>query len=589
VRLALPFITLMLMVVAVAGCKDKQPKPEPISTAAVPPPAGLLADVFITTPDTTWQRMRGKVGGPAALLPVNFPSLVVTLLGIPPQVAEQVDGNLPAYGAMIETAPGGAHDMVLAVHLRDEARVIEALTGGQEPRFVSKKDTSGVLLIEPKAKSGDPFAAVGIANHYLLASKSAAALIIAGAYVTRTLPTLPKPATEISVIAGHAALAGPISARIRSEWSAFKKAREQDDQTLRQQHGGRAPDFGDPTAALADIDGKIRRLTEIMTDLSQARLELTTDELGLHSRLAMVPQGSTGVASREIGALVIGDTTPLLELPGGSIVAMLTRDAEEVRKAGAQEQVDGLSHVLGDRITAEDRKRVSDVLDAWAKGRGDWIAAGVEWSGDSKALLVRGAVNDGAAFDKAMEGLLGLPSVSGLKDPVERFAGKLTFSKISVDGNVRTVHVQREAAPRAGADPKKEPPPGSAPIKRRKGADSSEFDVNWEIDPAKALFRILAANDAKGWLAAEAKTKQPTLAEDVEVASMVRALGNETSFVFFFQPMKLIAGLTSRGSAQKPGSSPVLFSYGRSKSDGWFRLDLPYVVVGELARAFMAR
>ncbi|MBI5537395.1 MAG: hypothetical protein HY898_32025 [Deltaproteobacteria bacterium] len=571
------------------GCKDKKPAPEPPPTAAVPPPAGLLADVFLTTPDVTWQRVRGKVGGPAALLPTTFPTLVVTLLGMPPQVAEQLDANLPAYGAVLELGPGGALDVVLAVHLRDEARVIETLTAGQEPRYTAKKDASGVLLIEPKVKSSDPFAAMGIANHYLIASKSPQALVAASGYVTRTLPTLPKPASELTLVAGHDALAGPIAVRIRAEWAAFKKAREKDDQELRQQHGGRAPDFGDPAAALADIDGKIRRLTEIMTDLAQARLEMNSDETGVHSRLAMVPQPGAGVASREIGALVVGDPNPVLELPAGSVVALLTRDSDEVRKAGAQDQVDGLAHVLGDRIAAEDRKKVGDVLEGWARGRGDWIVAGVEWTAESRALLVRGSVKDGATLDKAVEGMFELTKVPGLKDPIEQFAGKIAFGKPTTDGPYKTIHVQREA-PSRNAETKKEGAKGDVVVKRRKGSDSGEFDVSWQIDPAASLFRILATANAKAWLAAESKAKPPTLGEDPEIANAVRALGNDSSFVFLFQPFKLMVGLTSRSSAQqKPSSAPVVFSYGRSKADGWFRLDLPYGVVAEVARGILTR
>ena len=70
------------------------------------------------------------------------------------------------------------------------------------------------------------------------------------------------PAAEITAIAGRAALAGPLSARLRSEWSQWKKAREADDKAAREKHG-RDPDFGDPAAALADIDGKVSALENV--------------------------------------------------------------------------------------------------------------------------------------------------------------------------------------------------------------------------------------------------------------------------------------------------------------------------------------
>lgn len=582
VAAVLRLAALLAFVVALllgAGCKDK-PKPDVQPAAVVPPPSGLVADLFLSTPDTTWQRVRGKLGGPASLMPSTFPTLVVTLLGLPPAVAEQVDAALPAYGAAIETAPGGDADVVLAVHLRDEARVIELLTKGADARYALKKDTSGVSMIEPKVKAPDMFASMGLVNSYLVASKTPAALMMGAQYVTRTLPTMPKPAAEITAVAGRSALAGPLAARLRREWAQWKKAREDDDKAAREKHGGREPDFGDPAAALADIDGKVRTLIEVMSDLSQARLEITSDDAGMHARVGMTPQAGDGLAAKEIGALTVGDTAPMLELPAGAVVALLTRDSQEARKASAQDQTDGLARVLGDRLAKEDRRKVGDVLDDWARARGDWLVAAVEWGVETKSLLVRGALQEAPSFDKAMTGLLELPRVSGLKDPIEQFAGVFTVSKPTGDGPMKMAHVRREVA---AAETE-----AMGGVRKRRKADVTEFDVAWEAEAAQSVFRVLATSDAKAWFAAQAKTKPLKIGEDAELANALKALGNEAAFVFLFQPFKLMPINPKAPAPAKPGM-PVVFSYGRSKSDGWFRLDLPYTAASELVRATMGR
>jgi hypothetical protein len=99
---------------------------------------------------------------------------------------------------------------------------------------------------------------------------------------------------------------------------------------------------------------------------------------------------------------------------------------------------------------------------------------------------------------------------------------------------------------------------------------------------------VVVASDAKAWLAAEARTRPATLADDPEVANALKALGNEAAFVFMFQPFRIMSGM-SRPAANKPASSPVVFSYGRAQADGWFRLDLPYAALSELLRGMMGR
>lgn len=563
-------MVLSLCLLIVSGCRDKGgPGHADAAAQVVPPPPGLLADVFLSTPDTTYQRLRGKVGGPAALLPAGFPSLVVTLLGLPPQAAEQIDANIPAFGAAVDTAPGREPDVVLAVHLRDEGKLREMLVGGPQPTFDARKDTSGITLIERKVKDPNAFAAMALANNHLLAARSVDALILAGQYVTRTLPTLKVPSSEITFVAHNTALAGPLQTRLRSMWAEYKKEGEKRDEELRKEHGGRAPDFGDPAAALADLDGKVRRLLDIMGDLDEARLEGNTDETGLHSKLLMLPRAGGEVASKEIQALAIGDTAPLLDMPAGSVVALMSRDSDEVRKASAKEQSDGLSKILGERITDDGRKKVGQVLETWASARGEWLGAAVAWGSKEQALVIRGEVKDAAALDKSIDQMFELARLPGLQEPIERVAGKLAFGKPVATGSSHTLHVKREV-PSKGGKPER-----------------SEFDLQW--DTAAPVFRVVATNDAKGWQAGEPKEKRPTLRDEALIAGALKALGNEASFVFVLQPARMSMLLNPRAREPEATTAPVVFSYGRARTDGWFRLDLPYQVLADLTRGLVRR
>lgn len=563
---------LALLALIISGCKDKGDRDGGADAAArlAPPPAGLLAELFVSTPDTTYQRVRGKVGGPAALLPATFPALVVTLLGLPPQLAEQIDANLPAVGVVIDTAPGREPDVVIGVHLRNEGKVREVLATGPQAAYDLRKDTSGVTLVERKVKDPQAFASMGLADNYLIASKTQDGLILAGAYVSRTLPTRPVPSAELTVTARNQALSGPLQTRLRNAWAEYKREGERRDEEMRKEHGGRAPDYGDPTAALADLDGKVRRLLDVLGDLDEARLETTTDDAGAHSKVIMVPRANGTVATREIQSLVVGDTAPLQEMPAGAVVAMLSRDSEELRKVGAKDQADGLANVLGDRISADHRKKVSQVLDTLAASRGDWLGAAVTWGPKEQSLLIRGEVKDTAALDKSIAQVFEIARLPGLQEPIERVAGKLAFGKQTTAGSVRNVHVKREVVSKP-----KEPP------------SKSEFDIRW--DTTAPVFSVVATPDAKAWAASREKDKGPTIGTEPMLANALKPLGNEASFVFMVQPARLSTLLSPRAVEPKETAAPVVFSYGRAKADGWFRLDLPYGVLADLTRGLIRR
>jgi hypothetical protein len=585
---------------AVAGsglaCKKGRSGPavELEDTRPVPPPVGHVADLFVTAPDQTYGRLRTKLGGPAALLPATFQGLVAALVGQPLAAAEQIDAGLPVVGAAVDDGRKGA--VVLGVHLRDADKLRDALVAAPDAPYVERKD-AGVAVLEPKPSTTSRPAALGIANHYLLVAPTHEDLMAVGPYVARTLPPRAKVDGEVVALLPRAALAGPITARLRGEWKEFKAAREQEDQELRRQHGGRAPDFGDPTAALADIEGKLERLALVLGDLDHGRVDFKSDDAGVHSVFTMTPASPGGLAAKEIEALAVGDTAPMLGLPRETVIAIVSHETAAMRKAEAEEQLATISRLLGERLAAPDKARLAEVLDAWTRARGDWLAAGVQWGSSSRALLVRGALADAPSLDKAMNGVFELSGVQAFREPIERFVGKMTVGKPAAVGEAKLVHVKREApehkddkaskGERGGEKASKPERKGKGGAGRGKDEDR-DFEVGWRADAQKVLFEIVVAGEVKPWLAAAPKEPGPVLGDDPEVAPAVRALGADASFVFLLEPLKVLLSMRARPAREKDvQAAPVLFSYGRTRPNGWIRFDVSYPAAAEFLRATM--
>lgn len=550
------------------GCKAKGKAPEGMAPPQgyVPAPSGLVAEICIASPEPTYQRLRSKAPGPTAFLPTTFPSLVATLLHLPVQAIELIDANLPVHGVVSEPSPGSAWEVVIGVHLRDASRFVEILTTGQEPKFSSIKHPSGVITLEPIVKPADAYPAIGVSDHYLVVGQSRDGLVADGPFVSRMLSVRPKPSGEIVAVLSHRALAGPVVNALQARWSAFKKEREREDVELRQQHGGREPDFADPAAAVAGVDDKVARLAAMLGDLENARIEVRSDDTGIHARLRMIAATGGGVASQEIGALAVGDALPLLDLPSGSLFSFLVRDSVEQRRSGVKEQADGLRRLFGSRLPGDEAAKIENALNDWAAGRGDWTTAAVQWSAKTQALVIRGSVTDRNVLERAFAGIVALPKIGALREPIEQFVGKLTVGKPVTRGNLTTVRLKRER------------------MSRNRVTARSEIDVAWEIGPEQPLFRLVATSNIKSWNGDDRPHSGPSAA-DSALSQTVRGLGNDVSFALVIEPFKLIAGISGRSTdeASVP-SSPLLFSYGRSQSVGWFQIDLPYAVASEVMR-----
>ena len=555
----------LLAVGGCSSCEKNEPKPQPVAELpAVPAPANHAADIFIPKPAEAFKNIRTRVGGALTLLPASFPSMMVTVLGLTPQLLEQIDGASPAFGVI--TDDGKRTVVVMGVHVRDGSRTVQLLTEGADAKYTASPAKEGVVVLAPRPKLTSRPAALGVMGNYLLTAEKADDLITCGPYVAGTLPKQPAQEGEIVLMVPGKALKGPVVERIKQGWSSFRKDREKDDEQMRKSKG-RAPDFGEPAAALADVEGKVESITALLSDLESAKVRLDTDTSGIHAMVTMNPASKDGVASKTFSTMETGDLAPLLAMPKDTALGLLLRDKAEARAKDAEDQAKGLADLLGDRLGDKEKEAIGTALGTWAKGRGDWMAAAIRWSRTEQEAIVRGSVNDAAALDEAIRSLLLLTNVAAFREPVEHRLGKMEFGKPKKAGEGAYVHVDREKKMPEGAPPRK-----------------SAFDVAWRIDSEAKSFEIRAREEGKDWLTTE-PTKAPTLGEHATSSKVFNGIGSDASFVLFADPRLFLMSLAPKGAKVKGATSaPFVLAYGGKPERGWVKLVLAHATARELVK-----
>jgi len=139
----------------------------------VPAPEGLVGDLFLPSPETTWTRVRAIAGVSAAILPQSFGGIAATLLKLPLLAAGDIDGGVPVVGAVVKQGTAPAFGAV-GIHVKAGDRFVDQLTRGPEARFVAKLDeASRVTLLTPKqaGSSEEGAIALGVLGNYLLVAE----------------------------------------------------------------------------------------------------------------------------------------------------------------------------------------------------------------------------------------------------------------------------------------------------------------------------------------------------------------------------------------------------------------------------------
>lgn len=593
------------LALSVVGCDRGASKGSTIKAenlGPVPAPAGLAAELIVAHPNAVWARVRDTIGGPLKFMPASYPMLVASLLGLPPIVAEQIDADVPTLGAM--TSDGNSEIPVLAIHVKDGKQVELALTSGPDAHYVAKQDApSGVTLLEPKPGQTALNASLGVTGNYLLVAYAPDGLLKVGPYAARTLSTKPVPKEDLLVTSDHDALAGPLRTRLSIWWGELRRSLEKSDQELRDKHGGSAPTFGDPRAALQKADATFQGVLALMTDLSEGRVQFTFDDSGAHLKAILKPQSPNGTAAQEFAAMRTGNAAALLDLPAGASVGLMMADSAELRERSAKDQGEAIEKVLAGKLTDADRKRIQEVLASWSKGRGDQIVLGGRIAQAERTLYARSSIADSDALDRGIRATFELTQVPALAEPLKHWFGELKLGPVgALEGGARggLVHAERQIpqmridengkAVRQDASDKKEKGKDEkgkdAKDKKEKGKGTEtrteKFDVAWSLDKEQATY-VIAPNAPAAFR--EYNDTASTLRGEEEIKTMVSSLGNEASFALLLLPMRLVSGMMPKTpSPRLPPAAPIVVAFGKNEQGGWFRIDAAPAAVRELAK-----
>ncbi|MBX3182189.1 MAG: hypothetical protein KIT72_09960 [Polyangiaceae bacterium] len=565
------------------GCDDgASSKGAPSASAVVdlspvPAPAAHLADIAVAAPSATWERLRALAGPGAALLPSSFPVLVTTLTGLPPTVSSSVDAKVPVHGALVEVGEAELA-VVIGVHVRSGRELIAASSRGADARFDAKPDTaSGVTELIAKNPGKDATLGLGVIGNYLLIASRREALTLAGPYVARTLPGSPPAKEPIVVTSPKEVLSGTLAKRIREVWKKRREQLEAADVEARKQRDGRAPDFGDPAAAVLGIDGAVSDLAAILEGAEVARLVVRPEAAHLEAELSVVPK-ATGEAKTLVDEMVVGPLTALGALPRDTAAALFSQSTAAGRAESAKASEESFAKLLGERLPEADRKRLGSALTALAAGRGDHVALFLARSGVPEdrelSVFLRGGVTDAAELSRGIREARALLQLPAFAEPIREFIGpvKTQLGKGKADGVTPAPdRIAIELLPKATAA-------GKAPALK---VESRRFEFLWRAAPEHGFQAVLAQEAGPALSRLVRLTEQDSLAAQPSFATQLERAKLEATFAALVQPNLL-------GSAQGKESA-VLVVFGRREGQATLRVDIDQLALQSTARLFLRR
>jgi hypothetical protein len=570
------FAALLAVLGAMPGCSSCGSTDEAVPSVAsgsadlspVPEPKNLLAELHATTPQATWAVLRELAGTPAALLPSTFPVLAASMLGLPPLVSGQIDADVPVVGALAGTE-GGEPGWVVGLHVKSGRELVAQLGSGADASYAPRTDAaSGVVVLEAKPGRASSGVVLGVVGNYLLASQRVEDLTALGPYVARSLPKQPQPREPIVVVARQAALKGPVVAGVRRIWRRYALELERADRKNREKHGGRAPDFGDPAAALAGAGAGVDMVTTVLESARELRLVIQPFPDRLDARLELSP-GPAGAASELSKELTPGGLEPFLALPKDTLLAVHSRSSPAERQASAKASEERLNALFGDRLKPADQKLVGHALGELAAARGDYTSYAVLSRSEQTALVMRGAVADAARFDAGAKSLIKLLEVRAFAEPIRQFIGEVSVKQSSskvagIDQTVQRAVVSVSPVSLFGA---------GAP----KRGEQKAFEVLWLVKDGTAYG--VAARDAAPLLAEIMAADFPsTLGADPEVKRGADRAGQVATAV--------LARPGGFGLIEGGGRAPVLLTLGRTNDVAWLDLEVARPAVMGLTRSF---
>lgn len=515
-----------------------------VSYAPVAEPEGVVAEVWVRAPETTWSRVQRGTGGAFGLMPATIGGLVCALVGIDPSLGAYVDGRGTSTAVIAQTQGAAGIAWAVALPLTDDRKAESLLLDGDASRY-SVRDVDGMRVV---SRADRPMqAAAAIARGYLVVARDDDDLARLGPYAWRTMPTKPAPASSASIVAlsPHAALADVAGARLMAKWSEARGWLLEQDRQQRARHGGRAADFGDPAGIVAALDALIGRRAALVSSAKEARVEIDASEDEVHAELTLAP-GDDAQAGSLVAAMRPGDARPLLECPGDAVAALMLRDDAPSRIDDAQQVASAVQSALGPaRLGEKDARALHKAFSDWASARGDWMTVSLGWAAARGVWLRTPAAGDAS---RAVRGWIDLSRLRAVKEPLA------TLLHLAPPGI--------EAADVPGA--------GRSSIARF-GAGG----VAWTVKDGDLL--AAAGADPRALLASQAAPSSK-LADDARTARSLSVLADRAVFAVVAQPLRFDPVHASAPSA------PFVLAWGRKDAQAWLRIELADPLLREAVR-----
>lgn len=577
----LAFASLVACSAAACGkCGEGPPKPAAVDLAPVAAPDRLLADIYVMSPNQSWAKLQRGVGGPMGILPASAGGILCAAVGIDPAVAFEVDGVSPAFGVLAGDPAAPSWGFALKILDMRHARAI--LVDGETARF-TPREAAGFTELLPKGQAQPPHGAVALsANGFLVVTKRSEDLSAFAPYLTRNLPKAKAPEGAIVAEVPKSAIAQVIKPKLEASWADAKQWLLAEDDRMRKDHGGRAPDYGDPKAIVTALDGLATRRLEVVGDLEKMRLVLEIDDRAATLVATMFPAAGGGAATKWVDGMKTGDAAAVLAMPQSSGVALSMRDTEEERTAESLVIEKAITESLGDRVGAAESKRVHDIATSLASARGETLGVALAWD-EPRGLFVRSAVKQRDAASQAITSLVDLGKASPFKEMLR--VKDVVSSTEDVGGakaNVATItrepaKTKQEMIPSAKADAGFTTRPrtdvdGGAP---HGGKDKDALGFAWIVDDASLA--IATGSEPIVTLRSGAKPDKK-LADELQTARAVAALGNTASTVIVAQPLRF-----SPIRANLP-PAPVVIAIGKQEKNAFVKIDLSTGILRELSR-----
>jgi hypothetical protein len=577
------FVAAGVMGISWAKCGDKPIDDTTgittkVDEPLVPAPEALLADVIIGTPNASWGRLQRGIGGAVGILPASAGGIICAIAGLDPFLASEVDGTAAAFGAVAGDPANPAY--LFAVKLVDLRKARAGLVDGETARFGSR-DASGMTELLAKPGSNPPSVALGISpNGYLLIARASEDLGRLGPYVSRSLPRRAVPAEGAVIIdVPRAALGTLVKPKLDELWVGMKSFLLTEDERMRHKHGGRAPDFGDPKAIVAALDGWVTRRIAVISDLEKMRVAVDFADDGLSILTTMTPLGAGGPAATWTDAMTLGDTAPVASFPSTSAAALLVRDNEADRAEQAREVEKLVTGALGPRLAEADAKKLHDVVEDYTKARSDVLTAALIWD-DPQGLVLRAPVRDADAAARCVRGGVDLVRVAPFKELLRARDVTTSTDEVSGLGKVSLATIAR--APRAGDGkdagaprPRGDAGAGDAGASAAQRTNKDELGLAWTVDGGVLS---LATGDVPIATLGAAVRPDRKLGDELAIARSLGALGKDANSVLVVQPLRF-----DPMRANLP-PAPLVVALGRKDKNAVLRIDVANGLLRELTR-----